>query len=37
MLLTTRMKTLLSAFLVLLLTVLSGVMDARGFVYAGRA
>ena len=31
------MKTLLSAFLVLLLTVLSGVMDARGFVYAGRA
>ena len=31
------MKTLLSAFLVLLLTVLSGVMDARGFVHAGRA
>jgi hypothetical protein len=31
------MKTFLSAFLVLLLTVLSGVMDARGFVYAGRA
>jgi hypothetical protein len=31
------MKSLLSAFLVLLLTVLSGVMDARGFVYAGRA
>ena len=31
------MKTLLSAFFVLLLTVLSGVMDARGFVYAGRA
>jgi hypothetical protein len=31
------MKTLLSGFLVLLLTVLSGVMDARGFVYAGRA
>jgi len=33
----TRMKTFLSAFFVLLLTVLSGVMDARGFVYAGRA
>ncbi len=31
------MKSLLSAFLVLLLTVTSGVMDARGFVYAGRA
>jgi hypothetical protein len=31
------MKGFLSAFLVLLLTVLSGVMDARGFVYAGRA
>ena len=37
MLLPTGMKTLLSAFFVLLLTVLSGVMDARGFVYAGRA
>jgi hypothetical protein len=37
MLRVTRMKTLLSGFLVLLLTVLSGVMDARGFVYAGRA
>ena len=33
----TKMKALLSAFFVLLLTVLSGVMDARGFVYAGRA
>jgi hypothetical protein len=33
----TFMRSLLSAFLVLLLTVLSGVMDARGFVYAGRA
>jgi hypothetical protein len=32
-----KMKSLLSAFLVLLLTVTSGVMDARGFVYAGRA
>lgn len=32
-----QMKNLLSAFLVLLLTILSGVMDARGFVYAGRA
>ena len=31
------MKPFLSAFFVLLLTVLSGVMDARGFVYAGRA
>jgi hypothetical protein len=31
------MKALLSAFFVLLLTVLSDVMDARGFVYAGRA
>jgi hypothetical protein len=31
------MRTFLSAFFVLLLTVLSGVMDARGFVYAGRA
>jgi hypothetical protein len=31
------MRSFLSAFLVLLLTVLSGVMDARGFVYAGRA
>ena len=31
------MKSFLSAFFVLLLTVLSGVMDARGFVYAGRA
>ena len=28
---------LLSALLVLVLTVTSGVMDARGFVYAGRA
>jgi hypothetical protein len=37
MLAITRMKTSLSAFLVLLLTILSGVMDARGFVYAGRA
>ena len=37
MLYRSRMKTLLSGFLVLLLTVLSGVMDARGFVYAGRA
>lgn len=32
-----KMKPFLSAFLVLVLTVLSGVMDARGFVYAGRA
>ena len=31
------MKSLLIAFLVLLLTITSGVMDARGFVYAGRA
>ena len=31
------MKPLLSAILVLVLTVTSGVMDARGFVYAGRA
>jgi hypothetical protein len=31
------MKPFLSALVVLLLTVLSGVMDARGFVYAGRA
>lgn len=31
------MKPLLSALLVLVLTVTSGVMDARGFVYAGRA
>ena len=31
------MKPVLSALLVLLLTVTSGVMDARGFVYAGRA
>jgi hypothetical protein len=31
-----KMKVL-SALLVLVLTVLSGVMDARGFVYAGRA
>lgn len=37
MLAITGMKTYLSASLVLLLTVLSGVMDARGFVYAGRA
>ena len=33
----TKMKSLLIAFLVLLLTITSGVMDARGFVYAGRA
>jgi hypothetical protein len=32
-----KMKPLLSALLVLVLTVTSGVMDARGFVYAGRA
>jgi hypothetical protein len=32
-----QMKQALSVFLVLGLTVLSGVMDARGFVYAGRA
>lgn len=31
------MKSILSAVLVLVLTVASGVMDARGFVYAGRA
>ena len=31
------MKVFLSALLVLVLTVTSGVMDARGFVYAGRA
>ncbi|MBS0420176.1 MAG: hypothetical protein JSR66_20875 [Proteobacteria bacterium] len=31
------MKSLLIAFLVSLLTITSGVMDARGFVYAGRA
>jgi hypothetical protein len=31
------MKSLLSALLVLVLTVTSGFMDARGFVYAGRA
>lgn len=33
----TKMKPFLSAILVLLLTLTSGVMDARGFVYAGRA
>ncbi len=32
-----KMKVFLSALLVLMLTVTSGVMDARGFVYAGRA
>src|ERR1700730_15607102 len=32
-----KMKSFLSALLVLVLTVTSGVMDARGFVYAGRA
>jgi len=32
-----KMKVFLSALLVLVLTVTSGVMDARGFVYAGRA
>jgi hypothetical protein len=32
-----KMKAFLSALLVLVLTVTSGVMDARGFVYAGRA
>src|SRR5689334_16157376 len=32
-----QMKSLLSVFFVLVLTVTSGVMDARGFVYAGRA
>jgi hypothetical protein len=37
MLARTKMKPFLSAILVLLLTVTSGVMDARGFVYAGRA
>ena len=31
------MKSLLSVFFVLVLTVTSGVMDARGFVYAGQA
>jgi hypothetical protein len=31
------MNSFLSGLLVLVLTVLSGVMDARGFVYAGRA
>ena len=31
------MRWILSASLVLVLTILSGVMDARGFVYAGRA
>ncbi len=31
------MKLILSSILVLILTVLSGLMDARGFVYAGRA
>ena len=31
------MKPLFCALLVLVLTVTSGVMDARGFVYAGRA
>ena len=31
------MKTVLSSILVLVLTVTSGVMDAQGFVYAGRA
>jgi len=31
------MRSFVSAFFVLVLTVLSGVMDARGFVYAGRA
>ena len=31
------MRSVVSAFFVLVLTVLSGVMDARGFVYAGRA
>jgi hypothetical protein len=32
-----KMKSFLSTLLVLVLTVTSGVMDARGFVYAGRA
>lgn len=31
------MKPLFCALLVLVLTVTSGIMDARGFVYAGRA
>jgi hypothetical protein len=31
------MKSILSVVLVLVLTVASGVMDARGFVYAGKA
>jgi hypothetical protein len=31
------MQAILSGLLVLVLTVTSGVMDARGFVYAGRA
>jgi hypothetical protein len=31
------MKSFLSVFFVLVLTVTSGVMDARGFVYAGKA
>ena len=31
------MKSLLSGLLVLVLTVTSGLMDARGFVYAGKA
>jgi hypothetical protein len=31
------MKSFLSVFFVLVLTITSGVMDARGFVYAGRA
>jgi hypothetical protein len=33
----TKMKPIFCALLVLVLTVTSGVMDARGFVYAGRA
>jgi hypothetical protein len=37
MLASRKMKSFLSALLVLVLTVTSGVMDARGFVYAGRA
>jgi len=37
MLASRKMKSFLSAILVLVLTVASGVMDARGFVYAGRA
>jgi hypothetical protein len=32
-----KMTPALSALLVVLLTVTSGIMDARGFVYAGRA